>query len=147
MDKQDLITGMYQYGRNQALNLRAQAAMLTDTQVVEAESFIPEWREGPQTLGALVRRQEMDQVYRVLQAHDSTGNPSWTPENTPALFSVCHTTDPEQAKPWAPPQGTSGMYQKDECYRDGNGTVWQQTYEGGTVYDAATLPERWQQVR
>lgn len=146
MDKQDLITGMYQYGRNQALALREQAASLTDTQVVAAEAFIPEWREGPQVLGALVRRREQDQVYRVLQAHDSTGNPTWTPEHTPALFSVCHTTDPEQAKPWAAPQGTSGMYQKDECYRDATGAVWQQVYAGGNVYDAATLPERWQRV-
>ena len=137
---------MYQYGRNKALALREEAPSLTDTQVIGQETFVPEWREGVQPVGAVVRRSRLDQVYRVLQTHDSTGNPSWTPEATPALFSVCHTTDPAKAKPWAEPQGTSGMYYLSECYRDQEGTVWRQVYDGANVYDAAALSERWEQV-
>lgn len=144
MDRAHLLEGMYRYGREKALELREQAASLTDTELIRQEDFIPEWKAGPQLLGALVKRLAIDQVYRVLQAHDSTASPEWTPENQPALFGVCHSTDPDKAKPWAEPQGTSGMYQHGECYRDAAGQVWRQVYAGENVYDAAALPERWE---
>lgn len=135
---------MYAYGRSKALELRAAASELTDTEVIEQELFIPTWREGPQVAGYLVKYEGQD--YRVLQTHDSTGNPGWNPAASPALFGVCHTTNPYRAKPWVEPMGTSGMYYKDECYIDGEGVVWRQVFDGGNVYDAATLPERWEQV-
>ena len=135
---------MYAYGRNKALDLRDEAPELTDTEVIEQELFIPTWREGPQIFEAPVKYE--GQVYRVLQAHDSTGKPDWNPAASPALFSICHSKDPACAKPWVQPQGISGMYYKDECYVDSEGVVWRQVYDGGNVYDAATLPERWEQV-
>lgn len=141
-----LLEAMYQYGRAKALALREQAPKLTNTEAIAQESFIPEWRAGIQVLNALVKRSNIDQVYRVLQAHDSTATPEWTPETQPALFSVCHTTDPNKAKPWVDAQGTSGMYYKNECYKDANGIVFRQTYDGANVYDAAALPERWEKV-
>ena len=141
-----LIEAMYQYGRQMALSVREQAPSLADTEVIAQEDFIPEWRAGVQKKDALVKRSNIDQVYRVLQAHDSTANPNWTPETQPALFSICHTTDPNKAKPWADAQGTSGMYYKNECYKDVNGIVFRQTYDGANVYDAAAMPERWEKV-
>ena len=141
-----LIEAMYQYGRQMALSVREQAPSLADTEVIAQEDFIPEWRAGVQKKDALVKRSNKDQVYRVLQAHDSTANPNWTPETQPALFSICHTTDPNKAKPWADAQGTSGMYYKNECYKDVNGIVFRQTYDGANVYDAAAMPERWEKV-
>lgn len=146
MNSSDLITGMYEYGRNKALELRENASGMTDTEVIDQESFIPEWRAGIQVLNALVRRSVLNQVYRVLQAHDSSGNQGWTPETQPALFSVCHTKDPVKAKPWAAPAGTSGMYELGDCYKDASGIIWRQIYDGDNVYDAATLPERWEQI-
>lgn len=139
-----LVEAMFAYGRTKALELRAEAPELTDTEVIERELFIPTWREGPQALGAVIKHE--GQVYRVLQAHDSTGNPGWNPAAAPALFGICHTKDPARAKPWAAPMGISGMYYKDECYIDGSGMVWRQVYDGGNVYDAAALPERWEAV-
>lgn len=138
-----LIEAMYAYGRSKALELREEAPELTDTEVIEQETFIPTWREGPQIFEAPVKYE--GQVYRTLQTHDSTGNPGWNPAASPALFGVCHTKNPADAKPWVQPQGISGMYYKDECYTDGE-TVWRQVYDGGNVYDAATLPERWEAV-
>ena len=131
MDRDLLIQAMYAYGRNKALDLRDEAPELTDTEVIEQELFIPTWREGPQVAGAPVKDEV--QVYRVLQAHDSTGNPGWNPAASPALFSICHSKDPAYAKPWATPMGTSGMYYKDECYRDDEGVAWRQVYDGGNV--------------
>ena len=145
ISKEDLVNALYAYGQSKALELQSQGATLSGTALIAQETFIPAWRPGSyNTVGAPVAYQ--GQVYQVLQAHDSTGNAAWTPAATPALFSICHTTDPEHAKPWQAPQGTSGMYQKDECYRDGDGVVWRQTYDGGNVYDATTLPERWQRI-
>lgn len=144
MDRDVFIEAAYNYGRTKALELRAAAPELTDTQVIDQELFIPTWKEGRQTVGNPVRYE--GQVYRTLQTHDSTGNPSWNPAANPALFGICHTKDPNKAKPWVAPYGISGLYYKDECYVDGEGTVWQQVYDGGNEYDAATLSERWKQA-
>ena len=144
MDNTIMNAAMYAYGRSKALELREAAPELTDTEVIDAELFIPTWREGPQVAGAPTQYE--GQVYRTIQAHDSTGNPGWNPADNPALFGICHTKDPAKAKPWAAPMGISGLYYKDECYVDGEGTVWRQVYDGGNEYDAATLPERWETV-
>ena len=118
---------------------------MSGTEIIDQELFVPEWKPANyQTVGAPVRFD--GQVYKVLQAHDSTSNPDWTPDTQPALWSVCHTTDPAKAKPWLEPQGTSGMYYKGECYRADDGIVYRQIYDGGNVYDAAAAPDRWETV-
>ena len=135
---------MYNYGREKALELRAEAPGLTDTEIIDQELFIPHWKEGLQIKDAPIQYE--GQIYRVLQAHDSTGNPGWTPATQSALFSICHTKNPFKAKPWITPQGISGMYELGDCYIDNEGTVWRQIYNDSNVYDAATLPERWEEV-
>ena len=100
MNKDDLTKGMYDYGRSEALKLWQEAisGSADGTAIIAKEEFVPEWREGPyNTVGAVVR--EGTQIYRVLQAHDSTGNPGWNPSSTPALFEIYHTKDPAKAKP------------------------------------------------
>lgn len=144
LDNNILTAAAYNYGREKALELRAEAPELTDTEIIDQELFIPTWKEGPQVKDAPLQYE--GQVYRVLQAHDSTGNPSWTPATQPALFSICHTKNPHKAKPWIAPLGTSGMYELGDCYIDENEVIWCQIYDGDNVYDAATLPERWVQV-
>ena len=141
MNKEYLIEALRLYGRTKAQELRNKAPNMTDTEIINDEDFIPIWKPGPQILGAPV--QFNNQVYRVLQAHDSTGNETWNPINTPALFGICHTTNPQKAKYWIQPLGISGVYKINECYKDENEQVWQQTYDGDNVYDAETLPERW----
>lgn len=144
MDSTILVEAMYAYGRSKALELKAEAPELTDTEVIDQELFIPTWREGVHEAGSPVRQGE--QVYRTIQTHDSTGNPGWNPADTPALFGICHTKDPAKAKPWVSPHGISGLYYKDECYVDGEGTVWRQVYDGGNEFDAVALPSRWEAV-
>ena len=131
--------------KESALHLKEQGKGMSGTEIIDQEIFIPEWRPADyQTVGAPVCYE--GQVYKVLQAHDSTANPDWTPAATPALWSVCHTTDPAKAKPWAEPQGTSGMYQLGECYIADDGTIYRQIYDGDNVYNAEALPERWEAV-
>ena len=131
--------------KESALHLKEQGKGMSGTEIIDQEIFVPEWKPANyQTVGAPVRY--AGQVYKVLQAHDSTANPDWTPAATPALWSVCHTTDPAKAKPWAEPQGTSGMYQLGECYIADDGTIYRQIYDGDNVYNAEALPERWEAV-
>ena len=144
MDSELFVQAMYAYGRSKALELRAAAPELTDTEVIDQELFIPTWKEGVHTIGDPLQYE--GQVYRVLQTHDSTGNSTWNPVDLPSLFSICHTKNPFKAKPWITPQGISGMYELGDCYIDDEGIVWRQIYNDNNVYDAATLPERWEEV-
>lgn len=131
--------------KESALHLKEQGKGMSGTEIIDQELFVPEWKPANyQTVGAPVRYG--GQVYKVLQAHDSTSNPDWTPDTQPALWSICHTTDAAKAKPWAEPQGTSGMYQLGECYIADDGTIYRQIYDGDNVYNAEALPERWEAV-
>lgn len=131
--------------KESALHLKEQGKGMSGTEIIGQELFVPEWKPANyQTVGAPVKF--AGQVYKVLQAHDSSQTPDWTPAATPALWSICHTTDPAKAKPWLEPQGTSGMYQLGECYRADDGIVYRQIYDGGNVYDAAATPDRWETV-
>ena len=143
-DEPRLLAAMRAYGKARASVLAEKAPTLTDTELIAEEDYIPEWQPGPWTVGVPV--QHNGQVYRVLQAHDSTQTPDWTPETLPALYSICHTQDPAKAKPWAAPMGISGMYYKGDVYRDEQGRVWRQVFDGGNVYDAAAVSDRWELV-
>lgn len=145
INKEMVKEALAMYGKAKATELRSSANTMSGTEIIEQEVFVPDWKPANyQTVGAPVRFD--GQVYKVLQAHDSSQTPDWTPAATPALWSICHTTDPAKAKPWLEPQGTSGMYYKNECYRANDGTVYRQTYDGGNVYDAEAMPDRWEAV-
>lgn len=133
-------------GRADALDLRNRAGEMDGTAIIAEEVKAPAWSGerdysgwpvgGPVTYDG--------QVYKLLQPHNAAYYPDSTPANTPALWSITHTTDPARAKPWAAPQGTSGMYMSGEC------CAW----EGGvyrckadnTVHDPGALPEAWEIV-
>ena len=145
INKEMVKEALAMYGKAKATELRSSANTMSGTEIIEQEVFVPEWKPANyQTVGAPVRFD--GQVYKVLQAHDSSQTPDWTPAATPALWSICHTTDLAKAKPWMESQGTSGMYYKDECYRANDGTVYRQIYDGGNVYDATAMPDRWETV-
>ena len=141
----NLAEAMRIFAKQNAQHLKEQGEGMSGTEIIDQEIFVPEWKPANyQTVGASVHYE--GQVYKVLQVHDSTSNPDWTPDTQPALWSVCHTTDPAKAKPWAEPQGTSGMYQLGECYRADDGTIYRQIYDGDNVYNAEAMPDRWQTV-
>ncbi len=134
----------YLLGQQKARELRAAAPTMTDTEVLDNEQYIPEWRAGKQKIGAPVMYE--GNGYRTLQTHDSTYNESWTPYAERALFGLMHTKNPAKAKPWVAPLGISGMYAYEECYVDESGVVWQQLYDGMNEFSASVLPERWKAV-
>ena len=141
----NLAEAMRIFAKQNAQHLKEQGESMSGTEIIDQELFVPEWKPANyQTVGAPVKF--AGQVYKVLQAHDSSQTPDWTPAATPALWSICHTTDPAKAKPWLEPQGTSGMYYKGECYRADDGIVYRQIYDGGNGYDTAARPDRWETV-
>lgn len=145
--KDIVLTAHRNMGRSDALTLRekAVAGELTDTQIINQEQAVPLWGEKKDYTEAKVGTpvQHDGQVYGLLQPHNAAHYPGTTPANAPALWSIKHTTNPEKAKPWMEPNGTSGLYYLGECYKDEAGVVYRQTYDGGNPYNAATLPDRW----
>lgn len=107
---------MKEIGLKAATALQEQAPDLTETQIIDREADIPEFDPAVQYLNwtakAVVR--DNDQVWQLLQPYDSTVYTD-RPENLRAQWSLCHTKNPKKAKPYVEPQGTSGMYMKDEC--------------------------------
>lgn len=141
MTNDELRQAGYLLGQQKARELRDAAPTMTDTEVLDNEQYIPEWRAGKQKAGAPVMYE--GNGYRTIQSHDSTYRQSWTPYAERALFGLMHTTNPAKAKPWVAPLGISGLYALNECYVDEGNVVWQQTFEGMNEFPASALPERW----
>ena len=136
-------------GRADALALRdkAVAGTITDTEIIDSEEAVPAWSDAKNYTNTPAGSPFAyeGQVYRLLQPHDASANPSWTPANTPALWGLAHTTNPKRAKPWVDPFGTSGMYMTGECYRKPDGSVKRATKDN-LVWDADAYPEGWEDV-
>lgn len=104
-----------------ALAARSVSGEADGTELIDSENQIPTWRErdfSSVPVGTPYRYE--GQVYKLWQQHDATGQPSWNPRDAVSLWDICHTTNPEKAKPFVTPQGTRGMYQIDEvCTENG----------------------------
>lgn len=117
----------------------------TQTQVIAAESLIPDWRPrnyntADTPIGTPVRSD--GQVWRLLQQHDATEQ-DWRPETTRALWEPLHTTDPALAKPFVAPLGTSGMYRRGECCI-WDGKVYRAVMD--TTYTPGEYAAAWEEV-
>ncbi len=82
--------------------------------------------------------------YRCVQAHDSSENPDWTPDATPALWMQYHGTSPETARPWVAPAGAH------DIYRAGEYMIWTdgQMYKclQNTNFSPAEYAQAWEAV-
>ena len=84
-------TAMREKGRADAAALAARAVSgeADGQELLEGRSMIPTWRERDFTdvpVGTPYQWNGM--VYKLLQAHDATGNPAWTPDAAPALWAA-----------------------------------------------------------
>lgn len=82
--------------------------------------------------------------YKCVQAHDSTGNGTWNPADTPALWMQYHGTSLETARAWVAPTGAHDMYKAGEymVFTDGK------TYKclTDTSYSPVYHIEAWEAV-
>jgi hypothetical protein len=125
-----------------ALRIQAVAETVTSTELIAQEHAIPNWRQGPyNTVGAPVKHD--GQVYTVTQAHDSTNNPDWKPGVAYSLFDLTHTKDPAAAKPYIAPQGSWGLYRKDEYMVWTDGKTYRCTIDNN-AYTPESYAQGWE---
>lgn len=145
-NRQFVLSIFREKGRADALDLRGRAQSMTGTAVIAEEAKIPVWDRARDysawPAGAPVSYN--GNVFGLLQPHNAAYYPASTPENTPALWAVKHTTDPEKAKPWLAPNGTSGLYMADECCVFG-GRVWRCIHDDNP-YSPEDYADWWEAV-
>lgn len=136
----------YNLGKHDASLLRNEAKDLTGTEIVQRELsvpfFNPEKDYSSWPVGAPVA--DEGQVWVLIQPYNAA-NYDGRPSTLRALWGLCHTKDPKKAKAWVDPYGTSGMYMKDECYKDEEGKVWRSLVDDN-VYTAAAYAANWEEV-
>lgn len=143
-DKDFVLDTMNRYGRKMALDLREKAKDMTDTEIIDEESFIPDFIKKDYSscpVGTPVK--DGEQVYGLIQPYDAR-NYEDTPATLPALWGLKHTKNPKKAKPYVTPLGTSGLYMKDEC------CIWEnKTYMSvidNNSWTPSGYPAGWQEV-
>lgn len=139
-------------GKQKALNLRAKvvANEVDDTSLIEQEELVPNWKAIDYSnfeIGTPVRDPSdgTGQVYKLLQKHDATGHDDWNPAAAVSLWDIAHTKDPAKAKPYVEPQGTRGMYMKDDVMVWTNGMVYKSTIDNN-VYTPEVRGSYWSVV-
>lgn len=90
--------------------------------VIGLKDFIMDWKPGPYERGHSVMRNNYP--FKVVQTHDSTEQPNWTPEEHQAGFAPWHGTTPETALLWMKPRHA------EENYLPGEYMIW----DDGKVY-------------
>lgn len=133
-------------GRTAALELRGEAVNLTGTEIIDREQDVPEFDPQKDYSAWPVGSPVYDgwQVWTLIQPHNAAHYPQ-RPAELRALWGLAHTKNPEKAKPWVDPYGTSGMYMAGECYMDAYGVVWR-CKDDNTVHPAPVLPDAWEKV-
>lgn len=101
---------------------------------------VRKWTPGAYAVGDV--RQHVGVPYKCVQTHDSTANPTWTPEATPALWMQYHGTTPESARPWIAPTGAHDMYKAGEYMIWTDGRIKKAKMD--TAYSPADYPQAWE---
>lgn len=112
----------------------------TPAEVNEYQAAVREWQPGAYVVGDV--RQRLGAPYKCVQAHDSTANPGWTPEATPALWMQYHGTTPESARPWIAPTGAHDMYKAGEYMIWTDGRLKKAKMD--TAYSPTDYPQAWE---
>lgn len=110
-------------------------------EIIDMTALLEPWTEGAQTAGNVVVYNGYP--YKVVQTHDSTGNPDWNPANTPALFAPYHATDKAHALPWVAPTGAHDAYNAGEWMIWMDGLAYE-CKQNATVHDPSVLPDAWE---
>lgn len=143
--KEIVLNVMRTQGRSDALDLRSRAPHMDGTAIINEEEKIPAfdpWKDySAWEVGSPVS--DEGQVWQLLQPYNAA-HYEGRPATLRALWGLCHTKDPRKAKSWVEPYGTSGMYMKDECYKEDN--VVYRALEDNLVYKADALPTAWEIV-
>lgn len=147
----DLILGLIRaQGTADAIDLRSRAHELDGTALIAEEQKIPQfdpskdyssWAVGSPVWEAVEGER---QVFTLITPHNASHYPGSTPANSPALWSIRHTKDPKKAKAYLPPNGTSGLYEVDECAVEA-GHVYRNK-QAGNAFSPTAYPAYWEDL-
>lgn len=124
-DKEMMLQILMELGMSDAKALREKAKDMTATEIIDQEYKIPPFDSKKDYTSCPVGTPvtDGDQVFGLIQPYNAASY-SGTPMTLRAIWSLLHTKNPLKAKSWVEPQGTSGMYMKDEVYLDDDGHVY-----------------------
>jgi len=116
-DKEKGIEVLKEIGRNQAINYRMLSISEAHdgTTRIANENKIPKFKIrdwGNEMVGCSVHAD--GHVWTLLQPYNGNSYPQ-NPSEMRAQWGLCHTKDPNKAKPYIEPLGTSGLYMTGEC--------------------------------
>ena len=118
MTKAESLNKMKEKGAYDALKLQNEAAegVVTETEIIDREEAVPVFDPEKDYTGWRVNSPVADegQVWLLLQPYNAA-NYEGRPSTLRALWGLAHTKNPERAKPYVAPLGTSGLYQEGEC--------------------------------
>lgn len=148
MTKTESLTKMKEKGAYDAQELQQQAAegTVTETEIIDREIAVPAFDPQKDYTTWRVNSPVADegQVWLLLQPYNAA-NHNGRPSTLRALWGLAHTKNPEKAKPWVDPYGTSGMYMKDECVLWTDGKVYK-ALNDNTVHTPEAYPAGWEVV-
>lgn len=143
MNNIDIITNiMKNLGASDAISLRNRSSEMDGTNIIREEEKIPDFDKNRDysnwPVGSPVS--DEDQIWILIQPHNAA-NYDGRPRTLRALWSLCHTKDPNKAKPFVLPEGTSGMYMTDECIIE-DGVIYQ-CLQDNVIYPPSELQSVW----
>lgn len=146
MNSLDIVLGvMRDAGRRDAADLRVRAPDLNGTAIIREETKAPnfdpqkdytDWPRGSPVT-------DEGQVWLLLQPYNAA-HYEGRPSTLRALWGLAHTKDPDRAKPFVAPFGTSGIYMTGECVAEDGGVYV--CNRDNVVHPPAELPEAWDKI-
>ena len=125
-----------------AMDAAVEAAREDTAAINRVATLVRPWKPGAYAVGDV--RVYGGIPYRCVQAHDSTQNPAWTPDATPALWMQYHGTTPETARPWVAPAGAHDIYRAGEYMIWTDGQMYKCLQD--TAFSPADQPQAWETV-
>lgn len=125
-----------------AMDAAVEAAREDTAAINRVATLVRPWRPGAYAVGDV--RVYGGIPYRCVQAHDSTQNPAWTPDATPALWMQYHGTTPETARPWVAPAGAHDIYRAGEYMIWTDGQMYKCLQD--TNFSPAEYAQAWEAV-
>lgn len=120
-----------------------------NTTIINAEDLCDSWVAGtmdnPTHYEKDMPYKYNGQVYKCNQTHDNHGEDGYDPASAPALFSIAHTKDKTNPKPFVQPTGSHDAYMKDEVMLYTDGKVYISLIDNNT-WTPEAYPQGWEEV-
>jgi len=131
---------MRRQAETQLMEMQAVAAVqgATDEEVLTLAPLLPEWEPKRYEAGAII--QYGGEPYKCIQAHDATGNPGWTPDETKSLWKG-YRAAVEEWPEFVQPTGGHDAYRKGDRVLFGGARY--ESLIDGNVWSPTTYPQGW----